>query len=1158
MACLRFGVLGPLEVWRHQQPVEITAGRQRTVLAMLVLRNGSVVSTEQLVAAVWDEHPPATARRTLQSLVSRLRRALRCCGESPLTQHPSGYRLAVALGKVDAYRFTQLVHQSGEADRQGQVEQVAAGLRHALELWRGPALADVPRTAIVEAEAVRLEEQRYAAVEARIDAQLRLGRHTELLGDLHTLTTTQPLQERAWELLLLALYRSGRRADALAAYQRVRTILNAELGVEPGSTLQELHRRVLAADPALTASAGPEPGSAPPTSEVSPISDPSAAAHPPVRPTPPAAEPGPAAKLPRQLPPDVAGFAGRGADLTRLDALLSDRPGQPLRVLAIDGPPGVGKTALAVHWAHRVKHRFPDGQIFVNLRGYAPDPPLSAAEVLVRFLAAFGVPAATIPADLDEAAAMYRSLLAGRRVLVVLDNAAGPDQVRPLLPGDEGCAVLVTGRDQLDWLVAREGAHRLKLGVLAPADAQDLLTELIGPARAAAEPGSVSALADLCGHLPLALRIAAADLSAHPQRPISAQVGQLRHSDRVSALAVNGDPQGGVAAAFDLSYRRLAEPARRLFRLLGLVPGVDVSVEAAAALAGSTPAQVQQPLRALATACLIDEHAPGRYTVHDLLREYAASRLDAEESSTERHAALTRIFAQYLHRASAAVAELAPHRLLLVPPDPATPAPVPASLADAAAASAWLDAEAANLVAAVQYAARHGHHRWAWTLADTVGFYCGLRHLAAPWEATARAGLAAAEVAGDERAQVAGHLSLAALTWRLTRYRDSADHAGTARRLAQRTGWAEAQAAALNHVAVVHARTGDFAAALAHARRGLVLSERAGWRRGQAIALTNLGSMYVEMGWPVRAVPKIRQALELAVTLGTRPSEVVNLVNLGAAHYVTGEFEPACAALERALELGHAIGSSGGVCTAQRWLALLHLTTGRYDRAEELAAASAARAREHELDLFEADARVALATVRYEQGRYEEAISEGRRALSIAEGASAVLTPVEVWINLATIYLKLGEPQRALRYALWALGTARELGLHLLEGQALTALAGAHLADGRVGRALGCGVRAYGIHREVGYRLGQARTDLLLGRARRELGDTALARRHWQRAEGVLSALGTPDAGTAAGLLAALRVPAARSAAADRRPAPASEAEQGRSGSAGGGVHQLG
>lgn len=1139
MACLRFGVLGSLEVWRDQQLVEITAGRQRTVLAMLVLHSGSVVSVDQLITAVWDEQPPATARRTLQSLVSRLRGALRCCQDSPLTQHAAGYRLVVPPEQVDVHRFTQTVRQAGQADRQGRVEEAAAGLRGALELWRGPALADVPRTSIIEAEAVRLEEQRYAALVARIDAELRLGRHAELLGDLHTLTTTWPLQERAWELLLVALCRSGRRADALAAYQRVRTLLTAELGVEPGAGLQQVHRQILAADSALAASLRPEAVPAP------------RAPQPVGPPTPPATAPGTAGSPPRQLPPDVAGFAGRGADLARLDALLADRPRQPLPILAIDGPPGVGKTALAVHWAHRVKHRFPDGQIFVNLRGYAPDPPLSAAEVLARFIAAFGVPAAAIPAGLDEAAAMYRSLLAGRRVLVVLDNAAGPEQVRPLLPGDEGCAVLVTGRDQLDWLVARQGAHRLKLGVLAASDAEDLLTELIGPARAAAEPGALSTLAELCGHLPLALRIAAADLSAHPQRPVSLQVSQLRGSDRVSALAVSGDPHGGVAAAFDLSYQRLNESARRLFRLLGLVPGVDVSVEAAAALAGSTPAQAQQPLRALLAACLIEEHLPGRYTVHDLLREYAASRLDAEESSAERHAALTRIFAQYLHRASAAVAELAPHRLRLVPPDPAASAPVPASLDDAAAASAWLDAEAANLVAAVQYAATHGHHRWAWTLADTLSFYFGLRHLAAPWEATTRAGLAAAQAAGDERAQAAGHLSLAALTWRLTRYRDSAEHAGTARRLAQRTGWVDAQAAALNHIATVHARTGDFAVATAHARRGLLLSERAGWRRGQAIALTNLGSMYVEMGWPVRAVPTIRQALDLAVTLGTRPSEVVNLVNLGAAQYLTGDIEPAHAALERALQLGHAIGSSSGVCTAQRWLALLHLTSGDCDRAEQLAVASAAHARAHELGLFEADARVVLAAVRQEQGRYEEAISEGRRALSIAELTSAVLTPVEVWINLATVYLKLEEPQRALRYALWALGTARELGLHLLEGQALTVLAAAHLADGKAGRALSCGVRAYGIHREVGHRLGQARTDLLLGHARRELGDQALARRHWRRAERVLSALGTPDVATATGLLATVPSPTTRSPAADHQPASSAEAALGRSGGAG-------
>lgn len=1094
MACLRFGVLGSLEVWRQGQRIEVGAAKQRAVLALLLLRAGRTVSTEQLFAAVWDAEPPATALRTLRSLISRLRRTLACGAGAVLLRQASGYRLAVAPDRVDAHRFERLVTDAGEAIGQGRVGEAAAGLRHALGLWRGAALADVPRTSIIEAEAVRLEERRHAALDSRVDADLWLGRHAELVGELQAATTSWPLRERSWEQLMLALYRSGRRADALGAYRRVRAMLRTELGVEPGPTLQDLHRRVLATDSALATPPAPAPAGPPAT------------AHTP----------------PRQLPADVAGFAGRAAHLARLDRLLPETggPAHSVVISAIAGTAGVGKTALAVHWAHRVRDQFPDGQLFVDLRGYASGAPaLPPIEALARFLAALGMPAERVPTRVDEAAAAYRSLLSDRRVLVVLDNAASPDQVRPLLPGGAGCAVLVTSRDRLDGLVARDGAHRLSLDVLSPEDARGLLTGCLGTERAQAEPAALGGLADLCGYLPLALRIAAAQLSAHPWCRIADQVARLRRPDRVAALAVPGDPTGSVSAAFDLSYTRLPDAPRRMFRLLGLVPGPDLTVMAAASLAGTAPARAGQLLRALVAAHLVEEHAPGRYTCHDLLRRYAVDRVEQEEHEADRRAARDRLYDFYVRTTDTAADTLFPWRLRLPRAEATGPVPVAASFENLVAARRWLDAERANLTAATQYAAAHGRRWWAWTIADDLRYYFWLRTPAAEWAATARAGLTAAEAAGDLRAQVAGHLSLAALYSRQARHRDAAGHGGTALTLAHRSDWIEGQVAAHVTLGTTYARTGDFHQGAAQFRRGIALAEQVGWRHGQAAALTNLGSMYVEMGRLSQAAEHAGRGLAINVGLGTSNGQAINLTNLGAVHYLAGRLDQAGVALHQAQALCQAIGNSSSLCTARRWLAALHLAVGRYHRACRLASSAVALARDKGHSVLEADALVVVAAVHERLGQHRQALDAGQRALELAEPADAVTTPAEARMGLATVHLRIGEREQAHGYAVQALAAAREVGLRLLEAQALTVLATVRLAYGAAGQATTYGEQALAIHRETGHRLGQAHTDLVLGRARAQAGDHRAARHHWQDAYAAFTEIGTPPAAEAAATL---------------------------------------
>jgi DNA-binding SARP family transcriptional activator len=651
---MEFRMLGPLRVRTARGWVPIAAEQQRTVLAVLLVEAGRAVSTVRLVDAVWGPRPPSRAVNTVQAYVMRLRRLLGgdlgsdLGGDIVLTRD-RGYELAVDGDHVDAVVFERMVSAARRDLADGQAASAEARLSAALDLWRGPVLADVPAVECLTWRADQLEQIQLAAQEQLMAALLALDRSAEAVEVLHRLVDAAPLREQRWALLVRALDRCGRRAEALDAFQRARRVLRDELGLEPGPELRELQRAILSSDPS---------------------------AH---------------SVRPAQLPSDTAGFVGRVEHLARLDDLVRDDPGRsPSPVVSVvSGAAGTGKTALAVHWAHGVRDRFPDGQLYLNLRGYASETPVRPLEALGRVLAALGVAAEQIPSDVEEASALYRSLLADRRVLVLLDNARDPEQVRPLLPGGAGCLTLVTSRDRLGGLVARDGASGLVVGVLDDREARAVLTRLLGPARVDAEPEATAEVVRLCGNLPLALRIAAARLSERPDAPVAELAGLLA-GDRLGGLDVYGDTDPGVAvrAAFDLSYRGQPADARRLFRLLGLAPGADVTAATAGALAGQDAVTTLRTLDRLASANLIAESAPGRYAVHDLLREYAAERAAAEESPAERAAALDRLYARYL-----------------------------------AHAGAWIDAERANVVSAVAHAAEHGPHEAAWLLADAMRGY---------------------------------------------------------------------------------------------------------------------------------------------------------------------------------------------------------------------------------------------------------------------------------------------------------------------------------------------------------------------------------------------------------------------------------------------------
>jgi tetratricopeptide (TPR) repeat protein len=815
-----------------------------------------------------------------------------------------------------------------------------------------------------------------------------------------------------------------------------------------------------------------------------------------------------------QLPADVADFTGRAAALACLDRLLGGGGGErasAVVISAIAGTAGVGKTALAVHWGHRVRDRFPDGQLYVNLRGYAVGPPVRPVEALAGFLRALGVPAERVPVQVEEAAGLYRSLLADRRVLVVLDNAAGPEQVRPLLPASAGCLVVVTSRDRLAGLVAHDGAQRLTLDVLTAEEAGALLARLLGGDRVAAEPDAAGELARLCAYLPLPLRIAAANLAEYPQRSIAGYTAELRAGNRLAALEVDGDEQSAVRAAFDLSYTRLSADGRRLFRLLGLVPGPEVTGEAAAALADTTAGAAGRLLARLAGAHLIEQRTPGRFAFHDLLRLYAADHAEQEDSDADRRAALGRLFDYYLHTADAA-ARLVYPQVLRLPLPAAAAGLAPAGFDNHARATGWLDTERANLVAAVTHAAKHGPRPVAWGLADALRGYFVLRMHTVDWLAAAHAALAAAKADGEKRAQAAAQLSLAVLHWRQSRYRQATDHHTQAINLARQTGWLEGEATALGNLGNACRQSGQLKQAADHHRQALALNQQTGHLGGQASALANLGLVYWELGQPEQAIDHSNRALPLYRKVGSRGGEANTLTNLGESYQGLGQFDMAVDHLARALALHREVGDRANEADTLRCLAAVHRDTGQRSNALDLAHTAVRLARDAGDRRIEADALNTLATVHHHAGHHQQAIDHHQQALALARHTGDRRPETEALIGLATTHQHLDQPEQALTYARRALTIARQTGFRILEGQALTCLAATHLHQHQPEQAISHAEQALAIHRETGHRLGEARTLLTLGHALHQTNKTDAATTHWQHALTLLTTIGTPDA----------------------------------------------
>ncbi|MEV0391330.1 BTAD domain-containing putative transcriptional regulator [Nonomuraea sp. NPDC050643] len=858
---MEFRVLGPVEIWRDGRNVPIVGEKLRTLLAILVLRAGQVVRHDELAHALWGERPPATGRRALHSQLWSLRRLL--TQESALSTSSGGYALHVPDRGSDLAVFRAAVAAAQVARSMGDVAQAAQELRSALVLWRGPALGGTrPEFQLVEGHP--LEELRLAALTDRIDADLALGRHAELIGELRQATAAAPLHERLRGQLMLALYRDGRRAEALEQYTLARRCFRDELGLEPGDELARLQRAVLDGDPELLGEGRATPAGSP-------------------------------RQVPRQLPADVPRFTGRGKDLGTLDTLL----GSVLVISAIAGTAGVGKTALATHWAQSRTERFPDGQVYLDLHGYSPRSPVAPGQALERLLRVLGVPAGEIPHDVDERAALYRSLLSGREMLIFLDNAATADQVRPLLPGSSPSRVLITSRDSLRGLAATHDVGFVELDVLTAEEAEALLHALLGGGQA---PGPISALAALCGHLPLALRLAAAHLHA-TREPAAALVARMRAGGRLEALHFTEDPHVGVRAAFALSYRALPLVTRLVFRIASLHPGGAVGLDALAAMTELSAPATHQAVAELVRAHLVqlDEH--GLIVMHDLVREYARERAAAEDDELD---AVTRLLDWQAHTARAAMGFIDPDAKLLRPSvdQPA----VTREFGDRESALAWLNVEHHNSVALIAYASRHGRPAHAWQLAYIMAYHFYQAGHIDDWLATQRTALDAVRDVGDVRGEAMVLTTLGHALMATDQYGDFLTCQRRAAELAQVAGDRRMHAEALYYVAHGLYRTGELADALEVNEQARLLYVEQGDEAGRLAALYAEGMIDIRLG-------KMRHALEcLDIVLPSlrererRHDEAYLLIDMGMAHAGLDDLAAAASCHEQALRIAREFG----------------------------------------------------------------------------------------------------------------------------------------------------------------------------------------------------------------------------------------------------------
>ncbi|TDC99495.1 AfsR/SARP family transcriptional regulator [Nonomuraea deserti] len=959
---MKFGILCPLAVWREGEPLDLGTPKARVLLAVLLCQAGKPVSEDQLAVALWGDTPPKSATKNVQTYVHRLRRHL---GDpARVVRQGSGYLVPVARDELDAAKFESLAGSGLAAEAAGEPEEATQRLHEALGLWRGPAFAGMADVPTLAAEAARLDEVRLSVLQSRIAADLRLGRHAGLLGELTALTSEYPLRERLRAQLMLALYRCGRRADALAEYTRARKTLIEETGLDPAEELHDMHQRILTEDPSLdlvpravatiTGSLAPELRAAP---------------------------------TPAELPPDIAEFTGRDGEVAGLtEVLTKPRPGT-VAMASIAGMGGLGKTTLAVHVAHRIAGRFPDGQLYADLRG-ASDP-ARPEDVLSRFLFALGVSATRIPESLEERVAFFRSCLAGRRILILLDNVAGEEQVRPLLPGAPGTAVLLTGRVRL---VGLEGASLLELDVLPSAQAMDLLRRIVGDERVQDDPDAALEITRLCGRIPLAVRISAARLLGRRQWSLSHLAGVLGEERHRLDELVAGDLD--IRAGFEMSYRTLPAGAQRAFRLAGLLDAPDFAPWAVAALLDVPVRQAEREIETLVDAHLLnltgtDETGRLRYRFHDLIRLYARERAQREEPEPERQAALGRALGAWLALAEVA-AEHVPGPCFAPMHSSAPRWRLPAAVSGPLLADpmAWFGAEHAALMAGVAQACEARLTQLAWDLAGSTETYLNVRGLYDGWQRMHEQALALCRETGDKRGEaVLMRGLLEVTTWSspagpgpaMTRMRAGASQLlDLFTMLDDPVGMTDALAT------LAWSMTADGnggAQALALAERALRTAADAGYLGGQARAYHVMAIIHGEDD-PQAALAVLEQATKVAEALGNAHYTTTITQFLGAAKSFCGDITGGQELLERSLDMARRLNYRYLETFSLLYLSKLFVAVGD-ERARETVELTLAHSEAGNFGHYLADALSVLGQLNLAEGDPPAAIATLERSVRV-------------------------------------------------------------------------------------------------------------------------------------------------------------------------------
>ncbi|HTI20295.1 MAG TPA: BTAD domain-containing putative transcriptional regulator [Kutzneria sp.] len=940
-------LLGPLELVVDRRPVDIGSPRQRVVLAMLALNANRVTTVDQLIDAVWDDAPPASARSQIQICVSALRKLM--SPEFTITTRPPGYLLEIDRAELDSELFARKVAAAKQLADDGELAQAADALRAALALWRGPALAGVDSD-VVQRDAARLQERRLLAEEERLRLELALGRHEEIAGELQALIDDQPFRERPYAFLMLALYRAGRQTEALEVGRRVRATLIEEVGIEPGQELQDLERAILNRDPALLL----------PTPTV--VASPKATITP--RRTADQA-------IPRLLPAGIADFTSREDTVAEIKQVLADGDDVALRIVAISGKGGVGKSSLAIRAAHELSDTFVDGHLYADLRPAGADD--DTAALLARFLRALGVAGSAIPDGLAERVEMYRSKVFGKRLLVVLDDVTSEPQIRPLLPGSPTCAVIVTSRTRLSEL---SGAHRIDLDLFDEEQSLRMLSRIVGAERIDAEPEHARELVNFCGRLPLALRIAGARLASRPHWRVVSLTRRLRsEAHRLDELTHRGLV---LRTNIGLTYRSLSRSAQQLFRRFALVQAPDFPGWAAAALLDTDLFEAEDILETLVDAQMLDtvlypgEQLP-RYRFHDLIRVYAAEQLLAVESAQEREEALGRLLGAWLSLAEQA------HRMeyggdftVLHGEAPRWTPPGEAEIIDNVVT--WWETERRSLVAAIKQAAAAGLDEVCWDLAHTAVTLFETKGYFDDWRETTQLALELVEHKGNDRGRAAMLYSLGTLHMSQQRLAEADACFTTALGLFNAVGDVHGRAMALRNMAYVDRLSGRLDRIRDKYTESLELMRSVGDRVGEAHVLCNLARINMDDRDLTGARARLELALQISQQVRCLRMEAQVLKQFATLYGQTEDFELARQMLHRVLRIVRDVGDWIGEAHALYSLGLVRHGEGRLDLAETTLQHALTASRRAAQDKLETEVRHALDRLAVAMGTRPEAV----------------------------------------------------------------------------------------------------------------------------------------------------------------------------------------